>query len=183
MTLLNKLLDDNLLFDIKNNIVKFFSTFSKFSKNFNYKYLFILIILTGIDIFIRQIYHNNTLQLQNSQVFYNKLKTLEKSKLVLKSLQFTPEQFIQHIEIVFEKEYAKIVDIKVNEPVKFRHYNVTTVEIKGIFIHDKFIFSILDEIHSYVGLSRIIGIKIEKSQLHNGVNVLDTVIVCEIYTK
>lgn len=183
MALLNKLLDNNLLFDIKNNIVKFCSKFSRFFKNFNYKYLYILIILTGIDIFIRDIYNNSALQFQNSQLFYNKLKTLEKNKLVLKTLQFTPEQFIQHTETVFEKEYAKIVDIKVNEPIKFGHYNTTTVEIKGVFIHDKFIFTVLDEIHSYIGLSRVVGIKIEKSQLRNGVNVLDTVIVCELYTK
>ncbi len=183
INLVKKNIKDNPSFDIKKSIIRYFCTLGKLLKQVNYKYIIVLFIPTGLDIFSRQIHYDRLLELQNMQNIYDKIKQLQKNKLVYKKLQTSSVQFIKYIETVFENKYAKILDIKVDEPENFNNYRETKVEITGVFIHDKFIFETLDELYSYEGLICVKGIKIGKHQLHNGVNVLNTVIVCELYTK
>lgn len=183
MNLVKKCIKNNPVFDLNQTFTNYFGIFNKFLKKLKYKYIILLITLIIADISVRQVYNCKVLELQEVQSVYNKIRKLQKNKLVYKKLQTSSEQLVKYIEKVFACNYAQILEIKVNEPVNFNNYFKLNVKIQGTFVHDKFIFETIESLYLYEGFVRISGLKIDRSQLTNGINVLNTVIACELYMK
>ena len=169
---------------IKNrSLLKNFS-FKSVISSFNLKYLILPFIILVINAYIQRIYECKELELIPLQNIYNKITPL-KNNLIVKAhnLNSNSEQFIQHIERYLDNEKSKILDIKVSEPHKLSNIHIIPIEIKSNFIHDKFIFEFINQIHEYSGFVRTVAVKINKRCFNNGYHILETVIVCALYTK
>lgn len=168
----------------KNNFLFKKTSLKKYCSIFNGKYL--ILLLTGLltNIYVRHIYECKELELAPYKDIYDKIALLKNNTFVkAHNLNSDSEKFIQYMEQYFDNKKAKIINIKAGELNNISSIKIIPIEIDCSFIHDKFIFEFINKINQYEGFARTIAVKINKKELNNGYHILETVIVCTLYTK
>ncbi len=174
---------DNIHHIKDNSLLKNFS-FKNIISVFNIKYTILPITILAMNAYVQHIYRNKELELIPLQTTYDKVMSLKNNIIVQKhKLNSNSEQFIQYIEQSIDTTKAKILDINVGEINKLSNIRETPIKINSTFVHDNFIFDFINKIDQYEGFVRTIAVKINKKRLNNGRHILETVLLCTLYTK
>lgn len=166
------------------NISKLFTNNKSFIK-----YLIIIIILFITNLSCTFIINDieDKLVVINDQ--YNKLKQINNNEFILKHLfkedKNNTQNFKNYVKEYLNNNRSEVININTVNSKQLYNITVETIQFDLTFIHDKFIFELLELIQNYSpGFVRITDVCVEKTNKFNiNQNNLNVRMLCEIYTK
>lgn len=166
------------------NIIKTFISNKSFIK-----YLIIILVLFITNLVCSFIIDDieDKLIVINDQ--YNKLKQLNDNEFILKHLfkedKNNTQNFINYVNEYLQSSHSKVINIETIDSKQLYNITVDTIQFDLTFIHDKFIFELIELIQNYSpGFVRITDVYIAKVNKFNvNQNNLRVRILCEIYNK
>ncbi|MBR1944402.1 MAG: hypothetical protein IJ848_02915 [Alphaproteobacteria bacterium] len=153
------------------------------------KYLISILILIIINLvlsFIKDSTEDEMIIINNK---YDKIKQLNNDEFVLNHLfegdTNNIKNFIDYVTKYLINNHSEIISIKTIDNTKLNDITVETIQFELTFIHDKFIFELLELIQNYSpGFVRITDVYIEKNEKFNiNQNNLKVNMLCVVYTK
>lgn len=166
------------------NIIKLLTNNKSFIK-----YLIIILILFINNLICIFIIDNMEGKLTVINDQYNKIKQLNNNKFILKHLfkedKNNIKNFKNYVKESLKNNRSEVININTIDSKQLYNITVETIQFDLTFIHDKFIFELLELIQNYSpGFVRVTDVYIEKTNKFNiNQNNLNVRILCEIYTK